>query len=127
MHLEASGLSGEVACWDDTKIKPGEDWGKKIERAMKLAKVAVLLISADFLASDFIRKKELPALLRAADKEGVSILPVILKPSPLSRVRSLARIHAVNPPGQPLSGMTENERENFYVRLTEEIEHALES
>ena len=48
----------------DQEIKPGEDWPKRIEKELGDASVAVLLISIDFLRSEFIQKVEVPALLK---------------------------------------------------------------
>jgi hypothetical protein len=58
----------------------------------------VLLISADFFASDFIDETELPPLLAAAEAKGVRILPVILSASRFARNKNLARFQAVNSP-----------------------------
>src|SRR5262249_7997131 len=64
--------------WDDGKIKGGQMWDKEIKEALATTKVAVLLISADFFASDYIYKEELPPLLEAARTGEVTILSVIL-------------------------------------------------
>src|SRR4051812_38776240 len=64
--------------WDDTRIRPGDRWLEEITQAIEDARAIILLVSADFLASDFIRRKELPELLKTAEGRGAVVLPVIL-------------------------------------------------
>jgi hypothetical protein len=61
---------GVIDLWVDTKINVGEKWKEKIQQALDRAAIAILLISADFLASDFIIDNELPPLLKAAEEKG---------------------------------------------------------
>lgn len=124
-HLKALELDYAIDIWDDTKIRPGSKWQQEIKNALQSAKVAVLLISADFLASEFIRNNELPPLLDAANKEGVIILPVIVSPCRFAHNRSLSMFQAVNPHSNMLIEMTMGEQEKLFVKVTEEIEAAL--
>jgi hypothetical protein len=125
VHLKPLERAFKIDIWDDKKIDPGSKWKKEIEAALGTTKVAVLLISADFLASDFIATDELPKLLDAAEKEGAIILPVILSPSRFSKTESLAQFQAVNDPSVPLIDMTKGQQEAVLVEVAEKIEAAL--
>jgi len=83
-----------VEFWSDREIKPGQDWRKGIEEAMRKATIAVLLVSDNFLASDFITSVELPFFLNAAAENKVTIFWVLLSPC-LWKKTGLRRIQAV--------------------------------
>jgi TIR domain len=64
--------------WSDHDILPGEFWRGEIEQALKKAHFGLLLLSPQFLASNFIGRNELPKLL-----EGGMVVPVALHAIPL--------------------------------------------
>lgn len=92
VHLKPLERKGKIDLWSDKKIDPGKKRKEEIARALKESVVAVLLISADFLASEFIDSDELPPLLAAAAKEDTVILPVIIGHSSFTENESLSVI-----------------------------------
>jgi len=91
-----------VEVWYDAKIKPSQEWRKEIENAMASARVAVLLVSDNFLSSEFISSEELPCFLKAAKMNQVKILWVALTPCMYEHTQ-LKDIQAVNKPSKPLN------------------------
>lgn len=124
IHLKPLTRSHQIEIWDDSRIEAGSLWRQEIGQAVASAFVVVLLISADYLASDFIANDELPPLLKAAGEEGAVILPVILSPCWFSKVESLAQFQAVNNPANPLINASRGEQEATFVRVAEHIEAA---
>ncbi len=120
--LENLGMSVEL--WDDTKIKPSMKWQDEIKKALATTKVAILLVSTDFLASEFIMSNELPPLLKAAEDDGAAILSVILEPC-LYEKTELAQFQSTNAPGKPLSKMRKNGQDEVFVKLTNRISELL--
>jgi hypothetical protein len=127
VHLKPLENLGALERWDDTLIEPGDRWREEIRRALELARVAVLIISADFLASDFIMKDELPPMLTAAEKGGATILPLIASSCRFEETESLSQFQAVNHPSKPLDAMRKPKREEVFVKLVRLIENALRS
>lgn len=62
--------------FDDTLIEAGELWPKRIEVELAQAMFAVLLVTPSFLASEFIRKQELPALLERQHMKSCRLFPI---------------------------------------------------
>ncbi|MCB9109150.1 MAG: toll/interleukin-1 receptor domain-containing protein [Anaerolineales bacterium] len=80
----------------------GANWTAEITQVISRAQVAILLISSNFLSSDFTLQREVPTLLERRLKEGIRIYPIILKPCAWQRVEWLARIQ-VRPKGESRS------------------------
>jgi hypothetical protein len=79
-HLGVLEGLGSIQVWTDDAIKAGNDWQTAIDEALSQAAAAILLISADFLGSQFILQKEVPALIDRWKTEGLSIFPLLVKP-----------------------------------------------
>jgi len=70
--------NGVCEVWYDSRLLPGDNWPEEILRAMQQGDVAVLLLSASFLTSSFIRETELPLLLAKVPR----VIPLLIKPCP---------------------------------------------
>lgn len=124
VHLAPYTREHKVDVWDDTRITLGARWKEDIKQAMNSAKVAILLVSADFMASEFIAHDELPPLLEAAEQEGTLIVPVILSPSSFPSSK-LARYQSLNPPSDPLIDMPSGKQEAIWAKLAKYVADAL--
>src|SRR5579872_2029213 len=113
----------KLSIWDDTQIRAGTEWKKEIENALAVAKVAILLVSADFLASDFIDQHELPPILEAAKREGLIILWIALHAS-LYHETAIEHYHAANDPSKPLAALLKKDWENELVKICTQIKQA---
>lgn len=126
VHLKPLERLNLIDSWSDKKIRTGDNWKQEVTSNLENAAVAVLLISADFLASDFIVNHELPPLLFKAKTKGLRILPIILKPCGFLRDKSLSSIQALNDPTKPLLGMNPIEQEHWYEKIAQEIHAEIE-
>jgi hypothetical protein len=95
-----------IKFWSDQDMKAGE-WEPQLERAMKGAVAAVLLISGNFLASDYIMFKEWPCLLRAHRERGLMIIWAFLEPCDVKRYPQIMKFQAMTRGNlSPMSKMT---------------------
>jgi hypothetical protein len=118
INLKPCLRGSEVLLWDDTKIGAGTNWKEEINKALDAATIAVLLVSANFLASDFIINDELPFLLQAAKEKNVRVVPVAVSYSAWEKT-PLRAIQWANKPDNPLAKLDKADREKELVRICE--------
>ena len=124
VHLAPLEREYGLDVWDDSQIQPGAQWRDAIREAIAASKVAVLVVSADFLASDFVTTQEVPELLQAAASQGTVIFPLIVSPSRFSASPGLASFQAVNDPARPLITLSAGDQEAALVKLADGVEAA---
>ncbi|REG30652.1 TIR domain-containing protein [Archangium gephyra] len=125
-YLKPHFRSQDMYIWNDTKIQPGARWQDEIKEALARAKVAVLLVTPEFLASDFIAQHELPQLLDAARNEGTTILWLPIKASGYQSTE-IAQYQALLDPAKPLNMRHSAHRGKDMVAVAETIKKAFQS
>jgi hypothetical protein len=79
-HLTILKYSGLIRTWHDRKILPGDSWEAAIEDYFESAEVILLLVSVDFLASDYCRDHEMARALERHRQGTAHVVPIILRP-----------------------------------------------
>jgi hypothetical protein len=102
-HLRVLERGGDVEIFDTSDIGPGDKWQERIHEAIERASVALLIVSPDFLASDFITQVELPRLLERHERGDVVVIPVIARPAAWTQVPALRRMQAWPRDARPLT------------------------
>jgi hypothetical protein len=116
VHLRPLERAGVIDLWSDRRIEAGDMWRKELAAALARARVALLMVSADFFASDFIHSEELPPLLAAAEEGGCRVIPLLVRPSIFSRVPELSRFNSM-PSGTTLSELSPESAERVLADL----------
>lgn len=112
-----------LSVWNDTLIKPGADWRANIRTALASSRVAVLLVSPYFLASEFIIENELPTLLEAAEEDGLTVLWVPVSHSIYTETK-IAKYQATHDPSKPLDCLAPAEVNAVLVDVCKKIHQA---
>ncbi|MEU4442976.1 TIR domain-containing protein [Actinosynnema sp. NPDC050801] len=110
--------------WSDRRIELGDQWHREITAALARAKVALVLVSADSLASDYINSEELPRLLAAAEEGGCRVIPVLVGPSLFDETPALNRFQGV-PAQTTLSELPPHDGERVLADLAAKLANLL--
>ena len=128
-HLEALRLGGELEVWDDSRIRAGDEWRAEIEGALARSRLAILLISPDFLASAFVRDVEVPRLLTDAANGKCRLLCLHARHSAVDQAtfdavgeaRRLTDFQSLNDPKTPLSDLPEKDHDRALAEVVRRI------
>ena len=80
-HLSNLKRQQMITAWYDGDISPGTDWQSQIIEHLNSAEIILLLVSADFMASDFCYSTELTQAIARHDAGQVRVIPILLRPT----------------------------------------------
>jgi internalin A len=95
-HLKLLQRQGMISVWTDRKIAGGEEWKDKIDENLETAAIILLLVSADFIASDYCYDKEMKRALERHEAGKAKVIPVIVRdvdwqPAPFGKLEALPK------------------------------------
>jgi internalin A len=79
-HLKILQRSELIDVWHDRKIEAGDDWKKKIDENLERADIILLLLSPDFIASDYCHEIEAKRALERHRQGEARVIPVVFRP-----------------------------------------------
>ncbi len=93
-HLSALKRQGHITAWHKHNISAGTEWSSEINKNLNTANIILLIISADFIASDYCYGVEMEQALARHDAKDARVLPIIARPvdmegSPFSKLQAL--------------------------------------
>ena len=121
-HLKGlSHFYDSVDVWDDRRLRPSDKWKEDISEALTKSNVALLLVSASFMASDFIQNNELQPILKNAENNGVKVIPIFVSPVSVIEESGLEDYQGANDPKKTLSECSTAEVERTLANLMDTI------
>jgi formylglycine-generating enzyme required for sulfatase activity len=112
-----------IEAWYDRQITAGEEWRNVIDNHLKSAEIILLLISSDFLASEYCQDIELKLALQRHEKGAARVIPVILRPVDWHRA-SFGKFAALPSNGQPIT--TWNNRDEAFTNVAKGLQKVIE-
>lgn len=95
-HLSLLKRNGLIEEWHDRKIIPGQNWESEIDSHLVSADIVILLVSPDFIASDYCYGNELSKAIERHEANQIVVIPIIIRPTgwqstPFSKFQALPK------------------------------------
>ncbi len=124
-HLSPIQRQGLITSWADTDINAGMGWESEIKEHLETAQIILLLISPDFIASDYCYSKEMQHALERHQRGEALVIPIILRPvywqqAPFGKLQVLPR------DGRPVIGADWHSTDEAFLNVAAGISKALE-
>jgi len=122
-HLTMLRRQGVIAAWHDREISAGTEWAGEIDRRVNSARVILLLISDDFLASDYCYDIELKRAMERHEAGEALVVPIILRPVDWNGA-FFGKLQALPKNAKPVT--TWENRDEAFLNIAQGIRRAVE-
>lgn len=121
LHLASLQRQGVIKSWHDRKISAGTEWKQAIDENLNSAEIILLLISENFIASDYCYDLEMERAIARHDAGEARVIPIILKPVDWSGA-PFGKLQALPKNAKPVT--TWSNRGEAFLNIAEGIRHA---
>ena len=117
-----------IESWHDRKITAGKEWASQIDAHLAEADIVLLLISPDFMASDYCAEVELKTALERHNRRLARVVPILLRPTDWE-TSDIARLNGLPTNAQPITTWSNEDAAFTNVaqgirKLVEELQQA---
>jgi sulfur transfer complex TusBCD TusB component (DsrH family) len=123
VHLSDLKRQGKIVAWHDRKITAGEEWKNVIDEHLESADIILLLISPDFMASDYCYDIELKLALKRHENGEARVIPVILRSADWQDNPLLSRLAALPTDGKAVKRW--DNQDDAFIDVVEGIKWAI--
>ncbi|HEY0756797.1 MAG TPA: tetratricopeptide repeat protein [Ktedonobacteraceae bacterium] len=117
-HLASLEREGLISSWHEGKITPGDDWEKSLYEHLMQAEIILLLISSDFIKSDYCYLVLVPLALKRHEKKEARTIPILLRPAVI-RDLAIGKLQTLPANGQPLT--QQEDQDQALAQITESL------
>ncbi|HZZ42794.1 MAG TPA: toll/interleukin-1 receptor domain-containing protein [Tepidisphaeraceae bacterium] len=108
-HLSMLRRDEVISEWHDRRIGAGEEWAGQIDKHLESAQIVLLLISPDFIASEYCYDIELKRAMERHDQGEARVIPVILRHVDNWHNASFAKLQATPRDGKPIKSWADHD------------------
>ncbi len=121
-HLASLEREGSLNIWQDTDISPGTEWEEEINKHLNTADIILLLISPDFMASEYCYSKEMERAMERHERGEARVIPILLRPVRW-QAAPFGKLQALPDNAQPVT--TWRNRDKALLAVAQGIERAV--
>lgn len=125
VHLANLRREGRVNTWFDREILAGNVLDDEISQQLEAADLFLLLVSPDFIASNYCVEREMQRALERHDAGEAQVVPIIIEPCEWAAMPELRRLKAVPKDGVPVSEWANTN--NAYLNVVQEIRRIVDA
>ncbi|SMD13878.1 TIR domain-containing protein [Primorskyibacter flagellatus] len=125
VHLAALRREGRIEAWFDREILAGSVLDDEIRSELEVADLFLLLVSPDFIASDYCVEQEMRRALERHDAGDARVVPIIVEPCDWASMNALRRLKAVPVDGKPVSEWTN--ANTAYLNVVQELRRIIDA
>ena len=115
--------SNKIEVWQDRQIMAGEQWDDLIKKELTSADIIILLVSIDFIASDYIWRNELEIAMQRHEAGSARVIPIIARACDWSTM-PFRKLQALPTGGIPIENA--NNLDQVYTEISKQIKAVVE-